>query len=239
MEERDRVRARVLELAAADPRVVAGAAVGSLANGGGDRFSDLDLAFGVAGCEAVEVLDDWARVLEDELGATRLFDLPSGAVALPRLPASRCAAGRPLVRARRRSSARAGRGGSCSSGTRSSDGSQRRRRQRSCSAGECTTPCGPGSASSAAGSGRRSTGSASCATTRWPSPAGGSACRHAMPAVSTTCRARWSRRSSRRARGRSPRPSCCEPSRSEWTACCARPTRPASSRTGSRATSGR
>lgn len=37
-EERDRVRGRVLELAAADPRVVAGAAVGSLANGGGDHF---------------------------------------------------------------------------------------------------------------------------------------------------------------------------------------------------------
>jgi hypothetical protein len=78
VEERDRVRARVLELAAADPRVVAGAAVGSLANGGGDRFSDLDLTFGVAGCEPVEVLDDWTRVLEAELEAACLFDLPSG-----------------------------------------------------------------------------------------------------------------------------------------------------------------
>jgi len=78
VEERDRVRARVLDLATADPRAVAGAAVGSLAKGGGDRFSDLDLAFGVAGCEPVEVLDDWTRVLHEEFGAAHLFDLPSG-----------------------------------------------------------------------------------------------------------------------------------------------------------------
>lgn len=78
VEERDRVRAQVLELAGADPRVVAGAAVGSLANGGGDRFSDLDLAFGVVGCEPVEVLDDWMGVLADDLAAVHLFDLPSG-----------------------------------------------------------------------------------------------------------------------------------------------------------------
>jgi hypothetical protein len=77
VEDRDRVRARVLELAAADPRVVAGAAVGSLANGGGDRFSDLDLTFGVVGCEPVDVLDDWTRVLEKELAATHLVDLPA------------------------------------------------------------------------------------------------------------------------------------------------------------------
>lgn len=78
VEERDHVRARVLELAEADPRVVAGAAVGSLASGGGDRFSDLDLTFGVAGCEPRDVLDDWMGVLADELAAVRLFDLPSG-----------------------------------------------------------------------------------------------------------------------------------------------------------------
>lgn len=79
VEERDRVRARVLELADVDPRVVAGAAVGSLANGGGgDRFSDLDLTFGVDGAEPVAVLDDWTGVLADELRAAHLFDLPAG-----------------------------------------------------------------------------------------------------------------------------------------------------------------
>jgi hypothetical protein len=77
--ERDRVRGRVLELAAADERVVAGAAVGSLANGGGDRFSDLDLTFGVDdGVAPAELLDDWGRELERVEGAARLFDVSSG-----------------------------------------------------------------------------------------------------------------------------------------------------------------
>jgi hypothetical protein len=80
VEERDRARERVLALAAADPRVVAGAVVGSLAGGGGDRLSDLDLTFGVAeGVAPVAVLDDWETPLADELGAVPLFDLPAGA----------------------------------------------------------------------------------------------------------------------------------------------------------------
>ena len=44
-QDRDRIRERVLQLAASDARVVAGAVVGSLAHGGGDRWSDLDLTF--------------------------------------------------------------------------------------------------------------------------------------------------------------------------------------------------
>ena len=44
VEQRDALRERVLRLAGEDDRVVAGAAVGSLAVDGGDRFSDLDLA---------------------------------------------------------------------------------------------------------------------------------------------------------------------------------------------------
>jgi hypothetical protein len=39
----------LLRVAEEDERVVAGAAVGSLAVDGGDRFSDLDLTFGTAG----------------------------------------------------------------------------------------------------------------------------------------------------------------------------------------------
>jgi hypothetical protein len=77
VEERDRVRDRVLELASADPRVVAGAAVGALAEGGGDRWSDLDLTFGVAeGVGVGEVLADWSAELARELDAVYLFDLP-------------------------------------------------------------------------------------------------------------------------------------------------------------------
>jgi len=58
-DERDRVRERVLGLAAADPRVVAGALVGSLALDAGDRWSDLDLTLAVVdGVPVLEVLRD-------------------------------------------------------------------------------------------------------------------------------------------------------------------------------------
>ena len=76
VEQRDALRDRVLALAEADERVVAGAAVGSLASGGGDRFSDLDLTFGVAdGVPVAEVLDDWTRSLAAEREAVQLTDL--------------------------------------------------------------------------------------------------------------------------------------------------------------------
>jgi hypothetical protein len=79
VEDRERVRDRVLELAAADERVVAGAVIGSLVVGG-DRWSDLDLTFGVDDAVPVpDVLEDWTRTLVEELDAVQLFDLPSGA----------------------------------------------------------------------------------------------------------------------------------------------------------------
>ncbi|HEY7982986.1 MAG TPA: hypothetical protein VID73_02380 [Ktedonobacterales bacterium] len=78
--ERDRVRERALALAAADARVVAGAVVGSLALGAGDRWSDLDLTFAVVeGVPVRTILDDWTRTLAAELDAVTLFDLPAGA----------------------------------------------------------------------------------------------------------------------------------------------------------------
>jgi hypothetical protein len=69
----------MLLLAEDDERVVAGAAVGSLAVGSGDRFSDLDLTFGIADDVAVmQVLDDWTRTLIDELDAIAIADLEAG-----------------------------------------------------------------------------------------------------------------------------------------------------------------
>jgi hypothetical protein len=66
----------MLQLAEEDERVVAGAAVGSLAVGTGDRFSDLDLTFGIAdGVPVAHVLDGWTRTLGEELDAVRLVDL--------------------------------------------------------------------------------------------------------------------------------------------------------------------
>jgi hypothetical protein len=80
VEDRDALRERVLRLAEEDARVVAGAAVGSLAvDGGGDRFSDLDLTFGIAeGVPVATVLDDWTHTLVGELDAVHLADLERG-----------------------------------------------------------------------------------------------------------------------------------------------------------------
>jgi hypothetical protein len=79
VEQRDALREHVLRFAEEDERVVAGAAVGSLAVDGGDRFSDLDLTFGVADhVSTADVLDDWTRMLVDERNAVRLVDLDRG-----------------------------------------------------------------------------------------------------------------------------------------------------------------
>ncbi len=80
LKDRERVRDRVLQLAASDARIVAGAVVGSLALDEGDRWSDLDLAFGVVdGLPMLDVLEDWTRSLAAEFDAVSLFDLPHGA----------------------------------------------------------------------------------------------------------------------------------------------------------------
>jgi hypothetical protein len=77
VEERDRVRERLVEWARDDPRIVAAALVGSLALGGGDRWSDLDLTFGLAeGADVADVLSGWTYRMEREFDAARLFDLP-------------------------------------------------------------------------------------------------------------------------------------------------------------------
>jgi hypothetical protein len=77
--DRDHIRDYVLQLASSDARVVAGAVVGSLALGEGDRWSDLDLTFAVADDVSVfDVLEDWTRTIVEDLDAAHLFDLPSG-----------------------------------------------------------------------------------------------------------------------------------------------------------------
>jgi hypothetical protein len=79
VDQRNGVRERVLLLAEEDERVVAGAAVGSLAVDAGDHLSDLDLTFGIADpVPVVDVLDDWRRALADELDAIHLTDLDRG-----------------------------------------------------------------------------------------------------------------------------------------------------------------
>ena len=80
IEQRDALRDFLLRLAAADERVVAGAAVGSLAVAGdGDRYSDLDLTFAVADhVPAADVLEDWTRTLTGAPTAVHLVDLARG-----------------------------------------------------------------------------------------------------------------------------------------------------------------
>ncbi len=77
-EDRERARNHVLELARSDPRVVSGAVVGSAALGEQDRWSDLDLTFGLGeDVTPSSVLEDWTDHLASDCGAVHLFDLPS------------------------------------------------------------------------------------------------------------------------------------------------------------------
>jgi hypothetical protein len=77
--ERERVRARVLELGRSDPRVSGAALTGSGSVGAEDIFSDIDLAFGLAGdVDPAEVLAEWTSALDGELGVLHHFDLLAG-----------------------------------------------------------------------------------------------------------------------------------------------------------------
>jgi hypothetical protein len=79
-EDRQRVRDHILTLARADARIISGATVGSDARGRADRWSDLDLTFGVAGgTDLHAVLGDWTVHLDREFNAVHLFDVPSHA----------------------------------------------------------------------------------------------------------------------------------------------------------------
>src|SRR5579884_1253474 len=78
-EQRDQIRHRILELAKNDPRVTAGALTGSTAFGSGDKWSDIDIAFGIIDSISPEtILNDWTQVLNRELNVIDHFDLPSG-----------------------------------------------------------------------------------------------------------------------------------------------------------------
>jgi hypothetical protein len=75
-EFRDQVRTRVLALVRVDPRVTGGALTGSTAIGLGDKWSDVDFAFGIAdGNRLEDVLADWTHMLDQEFGVINQFDL--------------------------------------------------------------------------------------------------------------------------------------------------------------------
>jgi len=79
VEERDALVEHLVRLAQEDERVVAGALVGSLAVDAGDRYSDVDLTFGIADRVPVtDLLDEWTSTLADQLEAVPLVDLVRG-----------------------------------------------------------------------------------------------------------------------------------------------------------------
>lgn len=74
------VRDLLLRRAETDERIIGAALTGSEAQGTADRWSDVDLFFGVAPDASVEtVLGDWSDFAYRELGALHHFDLHSGA----------------------------------------------------------------------------------------------------------------------------------------------------------------
>jgi predicted nucleotidyltransferase len=79
VDRREAVRTTLLARAREDPRVVGAAITGSAASDAEDRWSDIDLFFGVAdGAAVADVLGDWSDLVYGELGALHHFDLHSG-----------------------------------------------------------------------------------------------------------------------------------------------------------------
>jgi hypothetical protein len=79
-EERDRLRSSLLERAASDGRIGCAAITGSAAEGREDRWSDIDLAFGVANAaEMQDVLAEWTAHLYRQHDALHHLDIRSGA----------------------------------------------------------------------------------------------------------------------------------------------------------------
>jgi hypothetical protein len=78
-DERARLRSALLDYAAADGRISGAAVTGSGAAGPEDRWSDIDLAFGVAEAAALpEVLADWTGHMYGQHRAVHHMDVKAG-----------------------------------------------------------------------------------------------------------------------------------------------------------------
>jgi hypothetical protein len=79
-DDRARIRSWILALAERDERVCGGALTGSGATQTEDRWSDVDVAFGVAeGVDFERILSDWSGRIDGEFGVVHHFDLAAGA----------------------------------------------------------------------------------------------------------------------------------------------------------------
>jgi hypothetical protein len=78
-EERARLRSELLQSAATDRRIDGAALTGSAAAECEDRWSDIDLAFGVADSAGVpDVLSDWTKCMYDRHRAVHHLDVHAG-----------------------------------------------------------------------------------------------------------------------------------------------------------------
>jgi predicted nucleotidyltransferase len=79
VERRQSVRALLIDRAREDPRIVGAAITGSAARDAEDRWSDVDLFFGISpGNVVAGTLGDWSEYVYRELGALHHFDLRAG-----------------------------------------------------------------------------------------------------------------------------------------------------------------
>src|SRR5665213_1487086 len=79
-QERDRLRTDLLGHAVSDGRISGAAITGSAAAGREDRWSDIDLAFGVIdAAELPNALSDWTAYMYDRHLALHHLDVKSGA----------------------------------------------------------------------------------------------------------------------------------------------------------------
>jgi hypothetical protein len=78
-EDRAHVRARILDIARSDERTTGGADIGSIAKNSHDRYSDIDITFGLKDSIPLhQPLDDWTAMLDRDFPIVHFFDVPSG-----------------------------------------------------------------------------------------------------------------------------------------------------------------
>lgn len=79
--DREALRSQLVAAARADSRIVAAALTGSAASGAQDRWSDIDLAFGLApGADQTAVIADWTVAMYAEHAAVDHLDVPVGGI---------------------------------------------------------------------------------------------------------------------------------------------------------------
>jgi len=80
VEERERLLEKLVTAARADPRISGAAVTGSAARGATDRWSDIDLAFGIPDPAGVhEALSEWTGAMYRDHGALHHVDVNFGA----------------------------------------------------------------------------------------------------------------------------------------------------------------